>query len=746
VYAYADTDVISNVSIDGLQNVNPRSVLSVTKLKKGKCYSDVTASEDIRSILGTDYFDDVEVYFDNISGNLTFVVEEKPYVERIVFNGNSEFSARILKRESVLKEKKYYDFSKLEETKKKIDAFYRNKGYADCNIEVYTTTDANTNKMTITFLIIENNKIVIEEVKVEGMSFFKEKEILKLMRTKPGEAFNEDTYKTDLNSIEKLYKDSGFIDYEFVSSSVVHNDARTKMFLTLTISEGSRYKIGSITYDGNSTAYNKEIEKIIRFKKGRIFNQNKTIETIDNDIRKFYHDRGYMDAEVVPCFNKDADGGIVNVNLSIKEGSVFYVENIYIDGLVLTRDKVIRRELLLKPGEALTNENLRRSIEKIYNLGFVSDLKYQVLATDKPGVVDLMISITEGNSGVVSGGVGYSSDDKLIATARIQRMNIFGLGQKLSLNLSKGLYKKRLNYEVDWVEPRVFDKNVSLGFSVFNLKKSNKDDYGSAKKCEKNRVGFMAKVGPRINDYMSLLFGYAYEYVNLSPIKMKIEENPEIEKVKILENSDLKKTIKTSSVFAEFIYDSRNYIFNPSRGSIHIANLTLASNFLGGNVNFAKGTVKSTWFFPTFWKFVLSINLQSGVIIPYGQLSLPTYDRFYLGDLNTIRGYAFRTEIGATNGGIVMGFMNIEYKFPIVFSEGKEFIQGIMFYDIGGNWGNYNDISLVLGDEAKNIRSGIGFEIKIMIPVFPLRIGWGYGLNHKKDESRSQFYFSFGAN
>jgi outer membrane protein insertion porin family len=747
VYAYAGADVISNVSIEGLQNVNSRSVLSVAKLKKGKYYSGVAAREDMRSILETDYFDNVEVHFDDISGNLTFVVEEKPYIECIVFNGNSEFSDGILKKESVLKEKKYYDFSKLEETKKKIDALYRNKGYGDCNIEVYPTTDANTNKMTITFLIIENNRTVIEEVKVEGMIFFKEKEILKLMRTKPGKMFNEDTYKTDLNSVETFYKDNGFIDYKFVSLSVVHNDARTKMFLTLNISEGSRYKIGSITCDGNSTAYNKEIEKIIRFKKGQIFNQSKITEIISNGIRKFYYDRGYLNAEVVPCFNKDADGGIVNVNLSVKEGSVFYVGNIYIDGLVLTRDKVIRRELLIKPGEVLTNENLRRSIEKIYNLGFVNDFKYQVLATDKPGIVDIMISITEGDFGVVSGGVGYSLDDKLIATTQIQRMNIFGLGQKLSLNLSKGLYKKRLNYEVDWAEPWIFDKNVSLGFNVFNIKKSKDKDY-DAKECGKNRIGFMAKVGPRLNDYMSLLFGYAYEYVNLSPTKEKIEETSEIDKVKTLESLDLKKTIKTSSVFAQFVYDSRNYIFDPSRGSIHIANLTLASNFLGGDVNFLKGTVKSTWFFPTFWKFVLSINLQSGVIIPYGQfqLSVPTYDRFYLGGSNTIRGYAFRTEIGAINGGTVMGLMNIEYKFPMFFNEGKEFIQGIMFYDIGGNWENYNSISLVLGDEVENIRSCIGFGIKIMIPVFPLRIEWGYGLNHKRDESRSQFYFSFRGN
>jgi outer membrane protein insertion porin family len=744
-YAYADSDVILNVSIDGLHNVSPRSVLSVAKLKKGKCYSIVASREDIRSILGTGYFDNVEVHFDNISGNLTFVVAEKPYIERIAFNGNSEFSTGNLKRESVLKEKKYYDFSKLEETKEKINALYKDKGYADCNIEVYPVIDMNTNKMAITFLIIENNRIAVEKVKVVGIGFLKEKEFLKLMKTKPKKIFNEDVYQADLKSIETFYKNNGFIDYKFVSSSVVYNDARTKMFLTLNISEGSRYKIGSITYDGNFAVYNKEIEKIIKFKKGQIFNQNKIIETV-NDIRKFYCDRGYLYAKVVPCFNKDSDGGIIGVNLSIKEGLVLYVENVYINGLISTRDKVIRRELLVKPGEVLTDGNLRRSIEKIYNLGFISDIEYQVLATDKPDVVNLMISVTEKkDSGTVAGGVGYSLDNKFIATAQIQRMNILGLGQKLSLNLFRELSeKKSLNYEITWEDPWIFDKNLNLGFNVYNFKKNK--DYDNFGKGEKTRIGFMAKVGHGIGDYANLLFGYAYEkYAKPSPVETKIEKTLETDKIENFKDVDLQKSIEISSVFTQFVYDLRNCVFNPSRGSIHIADLALASSFLGGNVNFVKGTVKSTWFFPTFGKFVLCVNLHNGIIIPYGQ-SRVFMNRFYLGGSDSIRGYAFRTEIGPVNGGSVMGFMNIEYKFPIAFNEEKEFIQGVMFYDIGGSWENYNAINLVLGNERENIRSGIGFGIKIMIPMLPLKIEWGYGLNHKVMESRSQFYFSFGSN
>ncbi|OEG70721.1 hypothetical protein ATZ36_17260 [Candidatus Endomicrobiellum trichonymphae] len=736
-YAYADVDVISNVSIEGLQNVKTGSVLLVTNLKKGQCYSIAAAKEDIRSILETGYFDNVEVCFDNIDGNLIFVVEEKPYIESIVFNGNLEFSDGDLKRASVLKAKNYYDFSKLEETKEKIKSLYRNKGYADCEIEVYPTTDMNTNKMTITFLITENSRIIIEEVKVEGIYFFKEKKILKLMKTSPKKIFKEDIYQTDLKSIEMFYKNNGFMDYRLISSTTVYDDARTKMFLTLNIYEGSRYKIGSITYDGNSAIDNKKIEKIIKFKKNKIFNQNE-ITKIMNIICELYYERGYLDAKVVPNFDKDADGGIVNVNLSIKENPVLYMGNIYIDGLVSTNDKVIRRELLIKPGEVLSDKKLLRSIEKIYNLGFVNNIEYQVLNTDKPDIVDLMILITEGDPGRVTGGFGYSLNNQFVTSMQIQRMNIFGLGQKLSLCWE--VSKKRKDYEIYWTEPYVFDKNIILTLNAFNIKKDrNYISVDHDNEYKENKMGFVAKAGPRINNYMSLLFGYSYEYVKL--LDMGLSVKAEIEKV-----FDLSRD-KTSSVFAQFTYDLRDFVFNPSRGSIHTANLDLASSFLGGNVDFVKGTVKSTWFFPAFWKFVLSVNLQSGVIIPYnGQLRIPIYNRFYLGGPDTIRGYAFRTEIGPKNGGTVMGFMNIEYKFPIWFDKEREFIQGIMFYDIGGSWENYDGINLILGSERENIRSSIGFEIKIMTPLFPLKFGCGYGLNHKEGEKSHQFYFSLGGN
>jgi outer membrane protein insertion porin family len=166
---------------------------------------------------------------------------------------------------------------------------------------------------------------------------------------------------------------------------------------------------------------------------------------------------------------------------------------------------------------------------------------------------------------------------------------------------------------------------------------------------------------------------------------------------------------------------------------------------LGGNVNFVKGIAKSSWFFPTFWKFVLSFNLNVGMIGSYGgQATVPIYEKFYVGGADTVRGYKYRTEIGPYDGGEFMTVLNVEYKFPIVAEKGRTILQGAFFYDIGGAWAKPGDIKFALGTDVKNFRSGVGFGIRFATPVFPLRLDWGYGLNHQKGEALQQFYFTIG--
>ncbi|MDR1260042.1 MAG: outer membrane protein assembly factor BamA [Endomicrobium sp.] len=730
---------ISEISIKGLKNIELKYILSSISLKKGNYYSSDLIKKDIYSILKLGNFDNVESKFDDNTGKLTYVIIEKPYIKSIVFKGNFKFSKRKLKNLSALKEKDYYDISKLEKSKRSIRKLYADNGYVDCKIEIYPTIDSNTNKMVVTFLITENNKIVIGGVDVEGVVYFKKEKILKFIKMKPAKIFKEDIYRNDLKLIKKFYKNNGFIDYKFISLTTLYNESRTKIFLKLNISEGVKYKINSVVFYGNFVIDDKKIKRVIKIKKGQIFNQNKVIETIKN-ISKIYLDNGYLHSEIIPSFSKTCTKGLVDISLLIKENSIIYVGDIHIDGLISTKEKVIRREILLTSGDVFSVTKLQRSLEQINNLGFIEKVEPHFFQTTDS--VDLNFSITEGKAGIFSMGVGYSSIYEFIGSFQLRHMNMFGLAQKLNFSCEFG--SKRQNYQINWVYPWVFDKNMDFALGVFDLNKQRdyrqKKEHDYKKKTDltydEHKIGGMAKINYRINSYVTLSSMYKYEYVEFLHMKERVKKKLESDEI----NSS-----RISSISPGIVYDSRDYIFDPSKGNRQSVDVEFASALLGSNENFIKGNIMSTWYFPTFWKFILKVNFECGVIKTLtGQHRILKSEKFYLGGADSVRGYAYRTEIGPSNGGKAKCLINIEYKFPLIFRENKPVIHGLIFYDIGGVWKDSSDVRLHLGTSSKDLRSGVGFGIKFVTPIFPLRLDWGYGLNHKKGEALQQFYFNIG--
>jgi outer membrane protein insertion porin family len=723
---------ISQVIIEGLKNAKYKEVLSEMSLKKGKFYSKEVARDDVGSIVGLDFFEDCTFSFNENTGILKFSVVEKPYIEDIIFRGNFEFSKNKLKSTISLKEKEFYDVLKMEESKKAVMKLYGDKGYADLTIEIYPTIDVDTNKMTITFLITENNKVLIGGVEIEGVISYPKKKILKLMKkTKPKKVFKDESYQNDLAAIEAFYKNNGFMDYKLVTSTSSFDKNRTKVFFTLNISEGSRYKIGEVSFYGNVTLEDKKLKKMIKFKKGQLFNEQKIDET-KQEIVEVYADNGYLQAQAIPEFHKSGVD-IVNIDWNITENSIVYVGNIYIEGLESTKEKVIRRELLLKPENVFSRRKLIGSMQRIRNLGFIDGIEPNLIPTSVPNIVDLGIEVVEGKPGNINAGIGYSSIDEFLLTIGAMHMNLFGLGQHLDLSIEYG--KKKVNWSASWTEPYIFDKNASLTLSVFDM--IRKKDYANITNAyDEKRLGFSIGVGPRINPLISLMLGYRYEDVTLSKIEDSVKQ-------KIEQASDLSKD-KTTSIFTQVVYDSLDYRYDPTRGNRQSLSINVAGTWLGGEVDHIRTVVRSSWFFPVFWKFVFCTRMEAGAIASYGSMkNVPIYERFYTGGPESIRGYKYRTEVGPVDGGNYKAVVNFEYKCPLVAEKENSILVGALFYDIGGDWSSRGTIKWI-GTGENNLRSSAGFELRIATPAFPIRIGWAYGFNHKEKEKPSDFYFSIG--
>jgi outer membrane protein insertion porin family len=742
-FVYAQSDVISDISVRGLKNVKQKTVLSEISSKKGKIFSESTIREDIRALFEYGAFDDVQYDFNPANGRLVFTVEERPYIEKIDFKGNKEFSRGKLRSESVLKRKKYFSQMQLDESIEKINAIYKNRGYTDVQIEAYPSLDSETNKLVLNFLITENNKVTIGGVDVQGAVAYKQRKILGLIKkTRTKKVFNEELYRADLNNVATFYKEHGFMDYELTASSISYNEDRTKIFIHITIDEGQKFNFGNVAFWGNSVISDINMGKSVRIKSRKIYKLSLVDESLQA-IYEAYSDKGYLHAQIAPEFERDLENGIVNVTFQVQEGFEVFVGNIYIDGLESTAEKVIRREVRLKPGDPLSAGKVRQSMGRIYNLGFIDAVEPQLIPTRQRDVMDININVTEGRPGMVSAGIGYSSVDEFVGSIQFQHLNVFGLAQRVNAMAEFGFGQSaRRNYQIDWTEPYILDQNMSLTLSGYQVERTR--DYNRvASAYRERRTGAAATVGPRFSDVISLSVGYSYENVFLDDTNFPRTQWYEQEDYNSFRIDTGISRDNVSSVLTTLAYDTRDVYFDPSRGQRQSISVRYATDKLGGNTNFVKTTFRSSWYFPTFWRFVLGFNFTVARADGYANQDVPLYERYYIGGADTVRGYDYQ-QIGYPSGARIMSVGNIEYKFPIVMEKRRTILQGVFFYDIGGAWEKFATVDTNVGIEHYNLRSGVGFGIRFATPMFPLRLDWGYGLNHRRGDKLQKFYFSIG--
>ncbi|PKN01828.1 MAG: outer membrane protein assembly factor BamA [Elusimicrobia bacterium HGW-Elusimicrobia-1] len=720
---------IAAVVVNGLYNVRERSVIAEMKSRRGALYDPAKITADIEALAAMGHFQNVEISFDPAYNVVTVDVVEKPFVRKVEFRGNKRFSRGRLLDEITVKEKEYLDKLSVMESEAKILTLYRDEGYADCSVETITSVD-DENRVTVNFLVTEGNKILISDVFIRGTKVFNEKKIISLMKTRRKKVYKQDVVENDIKEIENFYKNRGWQEIAAGRPEIVFNEARTAMTVLLIISEGVRYRVGEVTFEGYTAATQKELKKLVALKKGRFYNDEKFQETLSS-VQQLYSDKGYLRALARPEFAKDKETGKMDIVFHIDEGPVFYLGYVDVTGLTYTKEKVIRREVLLKEGDVFRMGTLRRSLEKIYNLGFLEFVEPEIRPTAQDNVVDLVINVAEGKPGILTAGAGYSSVDKLVGTLQVQHINLLGRAQRLNLMWEFG--ERKQNYEISWTEPWLLDRPMSFGFDIFNTERAR--EYGAIYSAYRElRKGGALRVGPRLSDLLSLLFSYSYEEIEIFDIASSAAD------LGITPSKSV-----TSSISSQIIRDSRDNVFDASRGSRNSLSIQYAGGVMGGDVNFVKTIGATSWHFLTFWKFVLSTNLRVGWIGAFEpSTGVPIYERFYVGGAETVRGYRYRGEIGPDEGGRAMMVANIEYKFPIIQERNRTVLQGAFFYDIGGAWREFGDIDYRAGTGENDLKSGVGFGIRFTTPVFPIRLDWGYGLNQKTGVDPSQFYFTIG--
>lgn len=735
--------LVKSVDVKGNKTVSNVTILAKVKTHAGETLSSVTLNEDLKRLYGLGYFTDVRIEQEEESTggvNVLFVVSEKPVLSKIEIEGNKKINKDDIKKEMKSVTGDFVDQKRVRDDINAVRKLYEKKGFSEAKIDQTLDVNPDTNQAVLRVTIDEGSKVRIKDIQVAGNKSLKSGDILKVMKTQKiawwgwfrSGYLKEDELAEDVERIKALYDENGFSDAE-VTTQIEPMQSSDDIILKILVTEGKKYLVGDIVFNGNSVAKSDEILKAISMSKGKPFSRRSLRLDVSN-IQDLYFEKGYLAAQIrsESAYNEGTDK--VDLTYTITENDLTFVEKVRIQGNSKTKDIVIRRELRAYPGESFSGAKLKRSKERLYNLGFFEDVRFETEQGSSPNTRDLVVSVKEAKTGEFSFGGGISSIDSLIGFIQVRQKNFdwqntktfTGAGQDFALRFEGG--SVRTNAELSFTEPWVFGYPYSFGFDVFRKEYNRSGTSGFF--FNQSRAGFDLRLGKEFNEYDKGLLMYKLEEVKISDLP---DNSSQALTAELGKNT-------TSSLALTLTHDERDNVQNPTNGYIASGTGETAGGFLGGDRDFSKLYGVASAYFKNFDVNVLELKIRGGVADSFGNSeSVPIYERYFAGGANTIRGYRER-RVGPRDsgnqdpvGGEAYWIGNVEETFPVY----PNLIKGAVFFDIGSVYETIQDFG------NGGTFSGIGAGVRVKTPIGPLKLDMGYPLDDVPNEKKNmRFYFS----
>ena len=571
---------------------------------------------------------------------------------------------------------------------------------------------------------------LITGLSISGVTAEQQAQLLPILSEKIGDAVSVDGVFKDVTNLGNT---GYFSEVNPVFTSVPEG---VKLDFAVTVNPITT----GVSFEGNTVYTSEVLTKFMDLQPGQVLNSVYVGQKVQG-INAAYARDGYMLAHVDGI--RVDDQGVLHVH--IVEG---IVEDIVPAGNKKTRDKVITREFVQKKGKPFNKFLVRRSVERVYNLGFFDDVNVRMLPGDQdPNNVIIEIDVLEHKTGTITLGAGYSESDGLMGIIEFGEDNFRGTGDKFKVHWEIGGKKKYKNYQISYLKPWIDSKGTSLGFSFFNREDEytdyNEDGNEVAEYNKKSRgfnISFGRQTGEYTRDYLTLesrkdtykwdsddSSGYRYDTDAISNTTGSGNDwnntNPSTGgSWNFASNNYVKNNFgRINSITWQKVYDSRDNIYDPTRGRRISYTAQWAGHGLGGDFDFYKFTAEARMYKKLGAKNVLAFRARGGFIqgdAPYSQL-------FTLGGADSLRGYEddqFR--------GKYMYNATLEFRFPIV-----KKVSGVLFTDIGDAWDAPN---VTWYNSKKTFNYGVGAGVRITTPIGPVKLDYGVG-KHK-----NKFHFSFG--
>jgi outer membrane protein insertion porin family len=675
-----------------------------------------------------------------------------------------------LRKEIAIKINTPVNEEQLEQARQKIIETYKGHGFNDITVQFRVDSiEESRGTSRIVFTVNEGVKGAVRSVRFEGNTHFSDKVLRKQMKTKgktilafmdKSGRLDEVQLQQDLESIKDYYHNHGYIDAEVKDVRTEHD--KGPIVITIAVVEGSMYHTGKVTFAGYKMTTEEKLQAVIKMKEGTVYSP-KGLHDDAKSIADAYGIGGYVDLLVQPE-GSPAGPNVINVHYKIDEGDRSFVQRINVIGNTRTKDKVIRREVLIAPGDIFNTVRVDISKKRLDNLGYFGKVETYPEDTGVPGRKDLTVQVEEKRTGSLSFGGGFSTVDQLVVFAELTQGNFdltnwpgfTGGGQKFRLRVQVGTQRKDLILAL--TEPYFLDQRLSLGGQAFYTEA----DYLSSEYDQRN-YGIAFELRKPINAFMYATLGYRLEDIDIYNITSNA--SPQIQ-------AESGSTTK-SEVLGSLVFDRRDSPVLTRKGTRVTLSPYVAGGPLGGDVQIygidlegaqyfhlpgdmillfnAEVAVVDVWDHPETTNVVvqepvLDANGQQVVIGGLPQFmnvneaisNVPIYDRLYLGGSNNLRGFAFRDvgprdSSGEPLGGQSMARATVELTFPII-----EKARGAIFYDTGFVNADPYDYS------TRDLASDVGIGMRLDLPVGPLRIDYGFPIQKDGRSGGGHFNFNVG--
>jgi len=732
IQAYIERDFrIFSIAPEGNTRIDSGAILRKISTKTGDIYDPRTLRNDLKSIYKMGYFNDVQIdVSDTPKGKkILFRVVEKPVIQSVVFEGIDELKEEDVKDAANIKEHFILNPAKITAAEEAVEQLYKTKGFYNSKVETKINYP-NDKGAIVHFVIEEGEKIYIKEISIEGNVTFDDDELLDQIETGEKSFLTWITQaglldmvkiKQDAARIVAFYNDHGFLEAKIGEPEI--RQEKEWIYLKFIREEGPRFRVGTVDFSGDIIGTKEEMLDLLKIRREKYLSR----KILREDILKltdYYAESGYAFAGIRPATQKSPEGNRIDITFKIDKGELVYIDRITIKGNNRTRDNVIRRELTIAEGGVFDSKALRRSTQALQRLSYFEEVNITPEPSLDPDRMNVIIEVKEKSTGTFSIGAGYSSVDKLILMGQISENNFLGRGDTLAFSANVSGVSTRFN--LAYTNPHLNDSALSWGADIFSTEREY-DDY------TKDSKGGGLRIGYPIWGQWKAYGNYSYTDTDLSDIAPNasfiIKESAKIN--------------ITSAVKFSLVRDTRDRLYGASKGSKNVASIRYAGGPLGGDAEFTKVEGSTSWYFPMMFSTVFHVKGAAGQIFENEPGKLPVYERFYLGGMNSIRGFEYAKispidpRTGDRIGGDKMWYTNVEVIFPLLKAQG---ITGVVFFDSGQVLNDDEDF----GEINDSIKESAGLGVRWLSPMGPLVVVWGYNLDPLPDEDQSVWDFSIG--